>query len=130
MTITVGPAVPVGLQGIEAVGTEGPVSHMVEVFVNVRAALTSDFSIAANPSTLTVVEGQSGTSTVNTALVTGTAGTINLSVTFSSNGLAPTLNPVAVTARGSSTPPGPPSPPPPPGTDTVAGTGPRGSAPP
>jgi len=128
MTITVGPAVPVGLQGIEAVGTEGPVSHMVEVFVNVRAALTSDFSIAANPSTLTVVEGQSGTSTVNTALVTGTAGTINLSVTFSSNGLAPTLNPVAVTAGGSSTLTVSPSLALPPGTYTVTVTGTEGSA--
>src|SRR5258708_12708885 len=108
MTITVGPAVPVGLQGIEAVGTEGPVSHMVEVFVNVRAALTSDFSIAANPSTLTVVEGQSGTSTVNTALVTGTAGPTNLSLAFSPHGLAPTPHPPPLT------PPPPPPPPPPP----------------
>src|ERR1700687_3770836 len=128
MTITVGPAVPVGLQGIEAVGTEGPVSHMVEVFVNVRAALTSDFSIAANPSTLTVVQGQSGTSTVSTALVTGTAGTINLSVTFSSNGLAPTLMPAAVTAGGSSTLTVSPSRALPPGTYTVTVTGTEGSA--
>src|SRR5260370_24873338 len=116
MTITVGPAVPVGLQGIEAVGTEGPVSHMVEVFVNVRAALTSDFSIAANPSTLTVVEGQSGTSTVNTALVTGTAGTVNLSAAFFSNQPPPTPKPGAASTRGAIHPPGFPRPAPPPCT--------------
>src|SRR5258708_22574063 len=102
---------------------------MVDVYANVSAALTADLSISANPSTLTVVEGQSGTSTVNTALVTGTAGPINLSGTFSSNGLAPTLNPVAGTAGGSSPLTLSPSPPPPPRTDTGAGTGTHGPAP-
>jgi uncharacterized membrane protein len=102
MTIVVGPTVPVGLQALDAGATEGLAFHRVTVFVNVRAA-ASDFSIAANPSNLTVVQGNSGTSTVSTALVTGTAGVINLSVTSSPSGLTATLNPAAVNAGGSST---------------------------
>src|SRR6266851_2173092 len=38
MTITVGAAVPGGLQGILVVGTEGPVFHTVQLFVNVSGA--------------------------------------------------------------------------------------------
>jgi uncharacterized membrane protein len=102
MTIVVGPAVPIGLQGINAVGTEGPVFHSVEVFVNVRAA-PPDFSIAATPGNLTIVQGTSGTSTISTAQVTGAAGTVNLGVASSPAGLAAILNPTAVTAGGSST---------------------------
>ena len=102
MTIVVGSAVPVGLQALDAVGTEGPAFHRVEVFVNVTA-VPPDFSIAANPNNLTVVQGASGTSTVTTAVVSGTAGTINLNVTSAPSGLAANLNPTAVTAGGAST---------------------------
>ena len=126
MTIVVGPLVPVGPQALDAVGTEGPVFHRVEVFVNVTAA-PADFSIAANPSNLTVVQGNSGTSAVSTALVTGTAGTINLSVTSSPSGLAASLNPTAVTAGGSSTLTVSPDLATAPGTYTLTVTGTEGS---
>jgi len=102
MTITVGPAVPPGPQALDAVGTEGPLFHRVQVLVNVRAAATSDFSITASPSNPTVVQGSSGTSTINTALVTGTAGTVTLSVTAPA-GLSATLNPTSVTVGSSAT---------------------------
>jgi hypothetical protein len=100
----------------------------VQQFVNVTAALANDFSITANPSAISVVKGQSGASTIGTAVVTGTAGTINLSVAFASNGLAPTLNPAVVTAGGSSTLTVTPSLALPPGTYTVIVTGTEGPA--
>lgn len=127
MTIVVGPAVPVGLQALDAGGTEGLAFHRVTVFVNVRAA-PSDFSIAANPSNLNLVQGNSGTSTLSTALVTGTADVINLSVTSSPSGLTATLNPAAVNAGGASTLTVSPGLATVPGTYTLTVTGTEGTA--
>src|SRR5205807_2132571 len=66
-------------------------------------SLTNDFSIAANPTSLSLVQGASGTSTISTAVTSGSAQTVNLYVTGVPNGASASLNPTSVTAGGSST---------------------------
>lgn len=63
----------------------------------------NDFSISANPSSLSIAQGSSGTSTVSTAVTSGSAGTINLTTSVSPAGPTASLNPTSITAGSSST---------------------------
>ncbi|HEY7127299.1 MAG TPA: protease pro-enzyme activation domain-containing protein [Ktedonobacterales bacterium] len=63
----------------------------------------NDFSISANPTSLTIAQGSNGTSTISTAVTSGTAGTVSLTASVSPTGPTAALNPTSVTAGGSST---------------------------
>jgi len=72
-------------------------------FPGCGAAATNDFSISASPATVTVTTGNSGTSTISTALVSGAAETVTLSVSGVPAGASASFSPASVTAGGSST---------------------------
>ena len=62
----------------------------------------ADFTISASPTSLSIQQGSSATSTISTTLV-GSAGTVNLSAGVSPPGPAASLSPAAVSAGSSST---------------------------
>src|ERR1700730_9032352 len=66
-------------------------------------AATNDFSISANPTSLSLLQGASGTSTISTALVSGTAGSVSLTVSGTPAGASAAVNPTSVTVGNSST---------------------------
>src|SRR5438105_12147360 len=72
-------------------------------FPNCGAVATNDFSISASPNSLTLGQNATGTSTISTAVVSGTAETISLSVSGTPAGATASLSPTSVTAGGSST---------------------------
>ncbi|MGB2953680.1 MAG: hypothetical protein WBB74_09880, partial [Gaiellaceae bacterium] len=63
----------------------------------------SDFSISANPSSLSVAQGGSGTSTIGTAVTNGSAQTVSLTASGQPAGTTVSFSPASVTAGGSST---------------------------
>src|SRR5439155_24951141 len=63
----------------------------------------SDFSLAANPATLNIPQAGSGTSTIGTAVVSGSAQTVALSASGQPAGTTVSFNPASVTAGGAST---------------------------
>jgi subtilisin-like proprotein convertase family protein len=63
----------------------------------------SDFSISITPASQTVNAGATTTYTVNTAVLTGAAQTVNLSVAGLPSGVTGSFSPASVTAGGSST---------------------------
>jgi subtilisin-like proprotein convertase family protein len=65
--------------------------------------VVNDFSITPNPTSRTVAAGSSTTYMINTAVLSGTAETINLSVSGLPAGVTGTFSPASVTAGGSST---------------------------
>jgi Fe-S cluster assembly iron-binding protein IscA len=69
----------------------------------VTAPATNDFSISANPTSLSIAQGASGNSTISTAVTSGSAGTVNLTSSVSPAGPTASLNPTSVTAGSSST---------------------------
>ncbi|MFE3185724.1 exo-alpha-sialidase [Streptomyces violascens] len=71
--------------------------------VVVSGSVANDFSITDSPSSTTVNAGASATSTVSTAVVSGTAETVNLSASGLPSGATATFTPASVTAGGSST---------------------------
>ncbi|GHO84960.1 hypothetical protein [Dictyobacter formicarum] len=63
----------------------------------------NDFSISANPSSLSIAPGSNGTSTISTAVTSGSAGTVSLTASVSPSGPTASLSPTSVTAGNSST---------------------------
>src|SRR5258707_6932145 len=66
-------------------------------------AQASDFSISANPNSLSVGQGGSGTSTISTAVTSGAAQSVALSASGQPAGVTVSFSPASVTAGGSST---------------------------
>jgi hypothetical protein len=64
---------------------------------------SNDFSISANPTSLSLQPGTSGTSTISTAVASGSAQPVSLTTSGAPAGATATLNPTSVTAGGSST---------------------------
>ena len=65
--------------------------------------ITNDFSISANPTSLSLAQSTRGTSTIGTAATSGVAQTVALSVSGVPSGATASLSPSSVTAGGSST---------------------------
>ncbi len=63
----------------------------------------SDFSISATPASLSLAQGGSGTSTINTAITSGSAQTVSLSASGQPAGTTVSFSPASVTSGGSST---------------------------
>jgi hypothetical protein len=63
----------------------------------------NDFSISASPSTVMVMPGNSGTTTISTAVTSGSAQTVALSASGLPSGATAGFSPSSVTAGGSST---------------------------
>src|SRR5207245_1125641 len=103
LTMATASSTPVGNYSITVMGTGPSASHATTISLAVNAPVSDDFSISANPSTLSVIEGQWATSTISTAVLSGSAQTVTLSAGGLPAGATATFNPTAVTAGGSST---------------------------
>ena len=97
--MSAGSAAP-GTYTLTVTGIEGTSTHSTTVTLTVPS---NDFSIGASPTSLTLNPGGSGTSTISTAVRSGVAGTINLSVSGAPSGASASLSPTSVPAGGSST---------------------------
>lgn len=101
LTVNVGAAVAPGAYTATVTGTEGGITHSTTVNVTVTAG--NNFSISASPTSLTIQQGSSGTSTISTAVTLGSAQSVNLTASVSPSGPTTSLSPTSVTAGGSST---------------------------
>src|SRR5205814_1967810 len=63
----------------------------------------SDFSISASPSSLSVAQGSSGSSTISTAVTSGSAQSVALSASGQPPGTTVSFDPASVNAGGSAT---------------------------
>src|SRR5207237_7619982 len=78
-TLTIGTtsSTPVRNSALAVTGTGDSTTHITSASLTVT--VPDDFSISASPSSVTVVQGQSVTSTVSTAVTSGNAQTMTLS---------------------------------------------------
>jgi uncharacterized membrane protein len=77
--------------------SSGTLTHTITVTVQVV-----DFAVAANPTTITILAGTTGNSTVTITALNGFIGTVNLALT-PSMGLGATISPNNIVASGTST---------------------------
>jgi hypothetical protein len=104
LTVATSASTAAGTYPITVTGTAGGTSHTATYTLTVTTtAPSNDFSVSLSPATARVVAGGSVTSTVSTAVVSGTAGTITLSASGLPSGATASFSPASVTAGNSST---------------------------
>ncbi|MFJ1791475.1 carbohydrate binding domain-containing protein [Kitasatospora griseola] len=95
-------AVPNGSYPLTVTGTGAGGTHSATYTLTVTGGTTaSDFSLALSPAAGSVQAGASATSTVNTAVTSGAAATVGLTVSGAPAGVTATVSPASVTAGGS-----------------------------
>ena len=105
MNVTASTSTPPGTYTITITGTSGSSSHTTTVSLTVNAAATPNFSLSASPTSVTVIQGNSGTSTITVTPQNGFTGTVNFNPPSGApSGATGSLNPTSVTSgSGSST---------------------------
>jgi len=103
MTISVGANTATGTYPITVTGSGGGIQHTTTVTLTVTNA--PDYTITANPSSVSVAQGNQGTSTITTTITGGFNNAINLSASGVPTGTTVTFapNPIAAPGNGSST---------------------------
>ena len=97
VTIGVASSIAPGYYGVRVVGTEGPVTHYVDISLHIVAP--PDFTIAASPRTLSMVQGSfDGTDVTTTAI--GTVSNIDLSATVTPTGPTAVFGQSTIVAGG------------------------------
>src|SRR5271157_4089596 len=100
MTITVGSTTPTGTYPITVTGTGGGVQQNTTVTLTVTSS-GQNFTISASPSSLTIPQGNQGTSTITTTVSGGFNSSIALSYSGAPSGTTVTFNPQTIPAPGS-----------------------------
>src|SRR5271157_5129295 len=99
MTITVGSGTPTGTYPITVTGNGGGIQQNTTVTLTVVAP--PNFTISASPSSLTIKQGNQGTSTITTSITGGFNSSINLSSSGAPSGTTVSFNPNPIAAPGS-----------------------------
>ncbi len=92
LAITTTGSTPPGSFTAIVTATSGVLSHSTAVSIKVV-----DFSVSATPTTISIVQGSSATSTITLNSLGGFSSTVNLAGSVSSSGLKTQLNPTQVT---------------------------------
>ena len=101
MTITVGASTPAGTYPITVTGNGGGVQQNTTVTLTVTAAPPPNFTLSANPASLTVQQGNQGTSTITSTISNGFNSAITLSASGVPSGTTVSFNPNPIPAPGS-----------------------------
>jgi subtilase family serine protease len=99
LTLAVASTTTTGTYTITVKGVGGSVTQTTTVTLTVTAAAKGNFTLSANPTSITVARGSSGTSVI-TSKVTGG---FDSAVTLSTTGTGKTFNPNPIPAPGSGT---------------------------
>jgi hypothetical protein len=79
VTFTASSTATTGTSSVTITGTSGTLSHTTSISLTVNATATPNFSLSASPSSLTVKQGTSGSSTITVTPSGGFTGSVTLS---------------------------------------------------
>jgi hypothetical protein len=103
LTIATTSSTPSGTSTLTVTGTGTANTHSTSISLTVTAPVVNDFSISANPASLSVTAGGSGNSTIATAITSGSSQTVSFSASGLPAGATAAFNPTSVSSGGSST---------------------------
>jgi uncharacterized membrane protein len=101
LTFTVGSSTATGTYSVTVTGTGGGVTHTTSISLTVTSGGTPSFTISASPSSVTIMQGGSGTSTISTTVSGGFNSSISLSASGLPSGTTASFNPASIPAPGS-----------------------------
>lgn len=90
----------VGTTNVTVTATGGGITHTTVVALTISAAATPSFTLTASPATLSVAQGNSGSSTISTTISGGFNAVVSLSVAGLPSGVTASFNPVSIAAPG------------------------------
>lgn len=79
VTFTASSTATTGTSSVTITGTSGTLSHTTSISLTVNATATPNFSLSASPSSLSVTQGTSGSSTISVTPSGGFTGSVTLS---------------------------------------------------
>jgi hypothetical protein len=103
MTVTTSTSTLAGTYRITITGTSGSLSHSTTVSLTVNAAGQANYSLSASPSSLTITQGNSGTSTITVTPQNGFTGSVSLSASGLPSGVTPSFIPGSTTSTSTLT---------------------------
>jgi len=103
LTLTVSSTAATGTYTITVTGTSGTLIQTTTVTLTVTSPANANFTLSASPTTITVVRGNSGTSTITRTIVNGFYAAVALSATGQPSGVTVSFSPTSIPAPGSGT---------------------------
>jgi hypothetical protein len=79
VTFTASSTATTGTSSVTITGTSGSLTHTTSISLTINAVATPDYSLSASPSSLTVKQGTSGSSTITVTPSGGFTGSVSLS---------------------------------------------------
>ena len=70
-TVSADPGTPVGMLAVTIIGTSGSLTHSQLLDLTITPSITPDFTLSANPTSISISQGSSGTSTITMGSVNG-----------------------------------------------------------
>jgi hypothetical protein len=86
-TLTASSSAATGTKTVTITGTSGSLTHTTTISLTVSAPTTPDFSLSASPTSLTVKQGTSGSSTITVTPSGGFSGSVSLSTSALPSGV-------------------------------------------
>jgi uncharacterized membrane protein len=103
MTLAVASATAAGTYPITVSGSGGVLKHTTTVTLTVTSGASPDFTISASPTSASVVQGNSGSTTITTAISGGFSSAVALSATGQPSGVTVSFTPASIPSPGSGT---------------------------
>lgn len=102
MKMFVGPTAAAGTYTITVTGTSSTTTETTTVTLTVTASVPT-FTLSANPTTISVAQGSSGTSTITSKVTGGFDSAVALTASGEGKGITVSFNPTTIAAPGSGT---------------------------
>ncbi len=103
VTFAVGASAAVGTSTVTITGTSGSLTSTTTISLTVTSATAPDFSLTANPTSVTVVQGTSSASTITVVPVNGFTGSVTLSNSSLPSGVTASFSPNPTTSTSTLT---------------------------
>jgi len=103
LTLNASATATTGTATVTITGTSGGLSHTTTISLTINAAPVPDYTLSASPTSLTIVQGNSGSSTITVNPVNGFAGSVSLSASGLPSGVTASFNPSSTTSTSTLT---------------------------
>ncbi len=101
LTLTASSTATAGATNVTVTATGGGLTHTTVIALTVTSAATPDFAVTASPTSVSVTQGGSGSSTISTTVSGGFNSAVSLSTSALPTGVTAVFSPASIAAPGS-----------------------------